>query len=213
MEPAAVYGDVMLRRFHTEVERQTAIEHLCSDKQPGIGYLLLAQLITHPDYGLRWNTVLTTNFDELLADAIYAMGTSRARPQVISHQLLAPHIRLRAARPTIVKVHGDHMLGARNTAQETAEIGAQMENRLTRILDQRGLVILGYGGFDPSIERFLTQSRINHPIYWVGTTAPSPGIVDWLHQNNARRVAWPAGHFRAGEGYVDFDQTLQELKS
>jgi Tfp pilus assembly protein PilF len=210
-EPAALYSAIIKRKFHTEVERQTAIEHLCSDKRPGVGYLILAQLITHGGYGARWNTVLTTNFDELLADAIYAIGTSKARPQVISHQLLAPHIRLRADRPTIVKVHGDHMLGARNTADEIAGMGRPMESRLNRILDQRGLIILGYSGFDTGIKRFLVQSRINHPIYWVGAAAPSPGIVKWLHENNAQRVAWPDGHVRSAEGHVDFDATLSEL--
>lgn len=117
-DPGAVYSAVFARLYHSRFEQQSAIETLCEDRRPGFGYLTMAQLITHAEYGRRWNTVLTTNFDELVADAIYAIGTSKARPQVIGHESLAAHIRLRASRPTIIKVHGDRMVGARNTVDQ-----------------------------------------------------------------------------------------------
>ncbi|MBF8266338.1 MAG: TPR domain protein, partial [Dehalococcoidia bacterium] len=113
--PAAVYGAVMEELFLSPDERQREIEDLCDGKFPGFGYAVLASLVAMQ--GGHLNVVLTTNFDDLMADALYLF--SAARPLVIHHESLASYIRPTRTRPLIVKLHGDNRLSPQNTADET----------------------------------------------------------------------------------------------
>lgn len=113
--PALSYGELIDRLFLTPEDRQREIEDLCDGRTPSFGYAVLAQLIAQP--GGRFNVVLTTNFDDLIADALYLY--TEARPLVIYHESLAAFIRPTRTRPLVVKLHGDHRLSPRNTALET----------------------------------------------------------------------------------------------
>lgn len=63
------YGAVMDRLFPLQNERQREIERLTAEKDPGIGYALLALLMCHEKFCPQTNVVLTTNFDDLVQDA------------------------------------------------------------------------------------------------------------------------------------------------
>ena len=65
------YGRVIEDLFFTPDERQREIERLTEGKDPGCGYAVLAQLITHEKCGRHCNVILTVNFDDLIADAQY----------------------------------------------------------------------------------------------------------------------------------------------
>ncbi|HRA49049.1 MAG TPA: hypothetical protein PK819_13345, partial [Thermomicrobiales bacterium] len=67
--PAHAYGDVMARLFVDGNQRQMEIERICAGKDPGFGYASLAQLMALPKSQAR--IVLTTNFDDLVFDALY----------------------------------------------------------------------------------------------------------------------------------------------
>jgi hypothetical protein len=68
--PALSYALTFARRHPSPVERQREIEMICSRGEPAYGYATLAQLLSHQDFGRFCNTVLTTNFDDLIADAL-----------------------------------------------------------------------------------------------------------------------------------------------
>ena len=93
------------------------IERLCDGRFPAFGYAVLASLMAMD--GGRFNIVLTTNFDDLVADALYLF--TAARPLVIHHESLANFIRPTRTRPLVVKLHGDHRLSPQNTFEETVE--------------------------------------------------------------------------------------------
>jgi hypothetical protein len=95
--PAKFYADAFEARHPFAAERQREIELNCAGSQPKFGYATLAELISHERYGNYCNTVLTTNFDDLVADAIYLYGDQRSRPLVVTHEALARYLRTSSA--------------------------------------------------------------------------------------------------------------------
>ena len=84
--PAASYAQVFRRLCPQPLSRQREIEMIVAGRDPGFGYAVLARLMTHPNFGQQCNRVLTTNFDDLVADALYLY--TRTKPMVIIHDSL-----------------------------------------------------------------------------------------------------------------------------
>ena len=82
-DPALSYGKLIDRLFLTPEDRQREIEDLCDGRTPSFGYAVLAQLVALE--GGRFNVVLTTNFDDLIADALYLYTEARPAlaPQIL----------------------------------------------------------------------------------------------------------------------------------
>jgi len=80
--PAVAYGQVIDQLFFQPEERQREIESLCDGRFPGFGYAVLSGLVTLE--GGRFNVVLTTNFDNLIADALYLFTITMNPLQVLS---------------------------------------------------------------------------------------------------------------------------------
>jgi protein O-mannosyl-transferase len=119
--PAKLYAKAFARRHHSPIERQREIEFICSRGEPAYGYATLAQLLSHREFGRACNTILTTNFDDLIADALYLYGERSARPLVVTHEALARYVRTNSPKPTIVKLHGDAHLDPKSLEPETAK--------------------------------------------------------------------------------------------
>lgn len=176
---AAYYGRVLEELFLTPVDRQREIERLCDGRLPGFGYGVLAQLVALP--GGPFNVVLTTNFDDLAADALY-LFTDR-RPLVIAHERLFTYIRASRTRPLIIKLHGDHRLEPHNTPSETATLDGVSE--MLPVLHDRGLVFLGYGGHDTGVLKILQSlpsEALPHGVYWVAPHEPPGEMAEWLNR-------------------------------
>ena len=99
-----VYGQVMNELFPLPHDRQLEVERITSGKDPAVGYALFAMLAAHSEYGPKANVVLTTNFDDLVADSLYLL--TRSKPLVVGHESLASFARASRRRPLVVKVHG-----------------------------------------------------------------------------------------------------------
>lgn len=184
--PALIYGQVVERLFLQPEETQREIERLCEGKFPGFGYVALASLIAQ--YKGIFNVVLTTNFDDLVQDALYLF--TPARPLVISHEALAPFIRPTRTRPLVVKLHGDHQLAPRNTVGETEKLKDQVEHEVGALLHDRGLIFIGYGGHDHSIQRMLDkmpEESLPWGVYWLGEAEPNAAMMRWLEK---RQGVW-----------------------
>ncbi|MDB5268228.1 MAG: hypothetical protein JWP58_1268, partial [Hymenobacter sp.] len=85
--PAASYGVMMKELFLQSEEQQREIERLCDNKFPAFGYSVLAELMQQTKSNGTFNVVLTTNFDDLVADALYLFTS--IRPLIIHHESLA----------------------------------------------------------------------------------------------------------------------------
>jgi hypothetical protein len=94
---AQYYGEVIQQLFRSADLRQREIDRIVSGREPAYGYSALAKLLTHPEVGPYCNVVLTTNFDDLVADALYLYGD--ARPLVIGHEALIGFVRVTRAPP------------------------------------------------------------------------------------------------------------------
>ncbi len=184
--PATLYGAVMEELFINPDARQNEIENLCDGKFPGFGYAVLASLVAMEDG--HFNVVLTTNFDDLMADALYLF--SQTRPLVIHHESLASYIRPTRTRPLIVKLHGDNRLSPQNTAEETQTLKDNIENKVRSVLHDRGLIFMGYGGNDVGVKKMLEAvPREGFPlgVFWVSGTEPEGIIRPWLE---SRKATW-----------------------
>lgn len=202
--PALSYASVFARRHPSPVERQREIEMICSGGQPAYGYATLAQLLSHKEYGRFCSTVLTTNFDDLIADALYLYGARDARPLVVTHEALARYVRTNSPRPTVVKLHGDAHLDPKNLQPETREIDTALARQLYPFLQDHALIFAGYGGNDESILKFVQECPIPAlapPIYWVSKRQPPQPFAKWLHLRNALRV-----------DHTDFDQLMHLIR-
>lgn len=198
--PAASYGKVIETLFLQPEDRQHEIERLCNGHFPGFGYATLARLMTID--GGHFNIVLTTNFDDLVSDALYLY--TDARPLVIHHESLASFIRPTRTRPLVIKLHGDNRLSPQNTSAETAKLKEEVQNHIISALNDRGLIFVGYGGNDQSIIRML-KSMPNEAlplgVYWVSGVEPEGPIREWLDLRNAVWV-----------NQADFDQLMCLIK-
>jgi tetratricopeptide (TPR) repeat protein len=182
--PAAAYGQVIDHLFLQPEERQREIESLCDGRFPGFGYAVLSGLVK-VDAG-KFNVVLTTNFDDLIADALYLFTT--AGPLVIHHESLASYIRPTRTRPLIVKLHGDHRLSPQNTARETDTVKNEIEASVRTLLHDRGLVFMGYGGNDKGIHKMLQAlppEALPLGIFWIARSEPQGIFRPWLESRNA----------------------------
>lgn len=193
---AALYGDAIQELFQFPADRQAEIERLCGEQFPGFGYAVLAALMARE--GGCFNVVLTTNFDDLIADALYLFTS--ARPLVIQHESLAAFIRPTRTRPLVVKVHGDNRLTPQNTALETAELKAEIDRQVRLLLRDRGLIFMGYGANDVGISDMLTglpEDALPYGVYWVNDREPTGKMADWLR---SREAIWIE--------HLDFDEMM-----
>ena len=115
---AQFYGEVIENLFPTPKERQKEIERLVA-KNPGFGYAVLAWLLADK-CGEHCNIILTTNFDDMVADALYLY--TNKKPIVISHESLAGFVKISDTRPLVIKLHGDSRLFSLNTKRETKDL-------------------------------------------------------------------------------------------
>ncbi len=144
-----------------EMGRQRYIENIVEGRNPSFGYLVLANLMASKYI----NTVITTNFDDL----IYSASTTYTdiRPIVYAYGVLASEMRITASRPKILKLHGDYLYSAlKNTDTETAIQDPNMTRQVSQVLNEYGLVVVGYSGWDCSIMSILSKISEKNDLYW-----------------------------------------------
>ena len=191
-DPAASYRAVIEQCFRNPRVRQAQIERICEGASPGFGYSVVAQLCAQ--HNTPFSAVLTTNFDDLIADAMFLYAESR--PLIIHHAALAESIRPTRSRPMVVKVHGDTRLSPKNTALETEEIEKAVRQQVKKLLDDRGLLFFGYAGADDSVFQMLTElpsNALDLGVYWINKKLPAkPEFREWLKERQATWVRYTA---------------------
>jgi len=147
---ASLYGPALRALFFTAQEQERELERIISDAEPGFGYATLAQLMTHASTGERCNTLITTNFDDLAAEALYLY--SQRRPQVLTHESFDKRIQISSSRPTIMKIYGDaHLIGAQAPESGAGSLRSDVMDRLRAQITEAAVVFMGYGGRDTSV--------------------------------------------------------------
>jgi len=178
--PAASFGEVFESRFPDgPAARQLEIESLCAGKLPGFGYWVLAHLILSQPK--RFGLALTTNFDDLIADAVYLRSGSR--PLVISHPRLARLIPFSRSGPLVIKLHGDRLLAPKGTPQDTTDPTNSFAQPVGELLRRRGgLIVIGYGGGDEDVVRLLRPVSLPWGVFWCNRREPGEALSKWLEK-------------------------------
>jgi Tfp pilus assembly protein PilF len=167
---ASFYPFIYQRRFRDyKDEGYAALEDVMDKAEPSYGYSVLAQIMA----GTEHKAAVTTNFDNLLADAL-AVYTN-ALPLVCGHESLTGYIRAKLRRPLIAKIHRDLLLQPRNSPEEIGTLPDEWAAALRVIFQNFTPIVIGYGGNDPSLMNFLkTADPIQGGIFWCHRSGKEP---------------------------------------
>lgn len=208
------YSTLFSYSFPDADARQGFIEQITSGIEPGAGYIYLTALAIAGYF----HTFVTTNFDDLIHDALFRYGG--LKPAVAAFDAQAARIRPESPRPKIVKLHGDFLYNnIRNTGPELVRLDLNMEQKLERTCEGHGLVVLGYSGQDNSVMAPLRtllhrRDRLNHGLHWCLYCSKDQASQSY------REV--PEDLYRMWEAYPDklhlydvagFDDTMEAIYS
>jgi len=161
---AASYPKVYDKRFGDDPESGYAyLEDAMKSAEPNIGYSILAKVLETT----RHKVVITTNFDNLVADALSIYTDTF--PLVCGHESLTSFVRSRLRRPLVAKIHRDLLMAPISDSYGTSNLDERWANVLRMLLSDYTPIVIGYGGNDGSLMDFLKKlepGEIRGGIYW-----------------------------------------------
>lgn len=166
-ETAEEYSVLFEALYDQPSQRREFIESCVSGARPSWGYIYLVNLIAQGVF----NTVFTTNFDDLLNEACY-LFSSKLRPIVCAHDSSIRSVRITSKRPKIIKLHGDFLFdNIKNTLSEVESLENNMKEKFKQYATEFGLIVVGYSGSDRSIMDTLNtllrqDNNFPHGVYW-----------------------------------------------
>ena len=165
-EEANSYSSLFENRYDLQRHRRMFVEREVSEAKPSMGYAYLVKLIEKGFF----NTVFTTNFDDLLNEAFYRF--SQNRPIVCAHDSSISGVTVTSSRPKIIKLHGDYLFeNIKATLRETESLEANMKMKFQEFAKDFGLIVIGYSGQDRSIMDILNyllqkEDYFKNGIFW-----------------------------------------------
>ena len=164
--PQNEYSSLFERKFDLPSQRRRFVENLVDEKLPSIGYLHLITLINN----YYFNTIFTTNFDDLINEAFYQF--SNTRPLICAHDSAVGSVSVISKRPKIIKLHGDYLYDdIKNTIKETESLEQNIKEKFIEFTKDNGLIVVGYSGQDRSILDVLNyllqqEEYLKNGLYW-----------------------------------------------
>ena len=198
---AEFYPQVYERRFGDDPDEGYAyLEDVMKQAEPSLGYSMLAQVLAQS----RHKVVITTNFDNLVSDALLLFTSTFA--QICGHESLTSFIRLQPRRPLVAKVHRDLLLGPQSDPYQTNLLHEDWARTLRSLFQHYTPLVIGYGGNDGSLMGFLNSLK----------SKTMPGGIFWfyLHEGakpNRRIQALVTRHAGKLVAILDFDVFMCQL--
>ncbi len=164
--PQKEYSSLFERTFDLPRQRRIFVEREVASGFPSLGYAYLVRLIENNFF----NTIFTTNFDDLMNEAFHQF--SEVRPIVCAHDSSISSITFTSKRPKIIKLHGDYLFDdIKSTLRETETLEKNTRDKFIELAKEQGLIVVGYSGIDRSIMdviEFLLKddSYLKNGIYW-----------------------------------------------
>ncbi len=196
---AAYYSQVFKRRFRDyPIEGYAYLEKVMTGKEPSPGYSILAAAMSgqapRPKSALPHNVVITTNFDNLVGDAISIY--TNTFPLVCGHESLAGFAAAGLTRPLICKIHRDLLFSPQNDPRSLARLKDSWATALTRLFESYTPLFIGYGGNDDTLMdllRSLEPGSIKGQLIWTyhEKSAPSEQIRQVVAQHDGALVPVP----------------------
>lgn len=193
------YFEIFEELFPTPLMQQKEIQKITNDDKvnPSLGYYVLASLMQKTPF----NTIVTTNFDNLIQDALIYSGNKRAL--VITHQDLAKFIK-RDNTPLITKIHGDAHMHPFNNTDDTKKIPTELKGAIQGLFTNAKVICIGYGGNDGSIADLLEGCNRIDQVYWLNASEPKDvRLSDW----------WDKLSTKTYINEYDFDKIMSVIKS
>ncbi|MCR8653280.1 SIR2 family protein [Klebsiella variicola] len=165
-DPTNEYSSLFQKKFDLPAQRRRFVEKQVDSKLPSIGYSYLVSLFQ----SAYFDTVFTTNFDDLINEAFYQF--SRERPTLCAHDSSIKGVSVNSSRPKIIKVHGDYLFDSiKSTLNETESLEINTREKLIEFTKKYGIIFIGYAGNDRSIidviNYLLRQDEfLGNGIYW-----------------------------------------------
>lgn len=170
------YPEIFERRFRGDREAGYAeLEGAMEGKTPSFGYSLLAEIIQHT----RHKVVVTTNFDNLVADAL-AMHAHQS-PLVVAHESLAGFVRPQLRRPLVAKIHRDLFFNPKNDHAGVSTMEEGWKIALRKLFQYFTPVVIGYGGNDGSLMGLLKSldgGDIAGRVIWCYRDGALPNVAE-----------------------------------
>lgn len=160
------YSSLFEKKFDLPTQRRRFVEQQVDKKLPSIGYAYLVSLVENNFF----NTIFTTNFDDLLNESFYQLSSTR--PIICAHDSSVHSISITSKRPKILKLHGDYLFeDIKSTLRETESLEQNIKDKLIEFCKEFGLIIIGYSGSDRSIMDVVDylikrDSYLKNGIYW-----------------------------------------------
>ncbi|AHG43498.1 hypothetical protein N018_04980 [Pseudomonas syringae CC1557] len=152
---AEFYPQIFERRFRGDRESGYAeLEKHMDGKTPSLGYTLLAEIIQET----RHKVVITTNFDNLVADAL-SMHAHQS-PLVVAHESLVGFVRPQLRRPLVAKIHRDLYFNPINDHDGVSNLEEGWKIALKKLFQYFTPVVVGYGGNDGSLMGLLNSLEL-----------------------------------------------------
>lgn len=191
-DPAASYSELYHRMYARDPDRGYAyLEEQMRAAEPSYGYSVLARIMENTQH----KVVVTTNFDNLVADALSIFG--KTYPLVCGHESLAGFISPRVRRPLVVKVHRDLLLAPKSDPDELQRLPESFCDALADLFSHYTPIVIGYGGNDGSLMGFLKALPAKtipggvYWCYWDGGDPPSTEIRQFVARQNGFLVPIP----------------------
>ncbi len=116
-DPNREYSSLFEKKYDLQRQRRMFVEKEVSGKTPSLGYAYLTALVSQAYF----NTVFTSNFDDLINEAFYLY--SEQRPIVCAHDSSINSITVTSKRPKVIKLHGDYLFDdIKATTRETESL-------------------------------------------------------------------------------------------
>ncbi|WP_230793564.1 SIR2 family protein [Hafnia alvei] len=160
------YSSLFEKKFDLPSQRRRFVELQVDKKLPSIGYAYLVELFESKYF----DTVFTTNFDDLINEAFYQFSSDR--PLLCAHDSSIKGISITSSRPKIIKLHGDYLFDSiKSSLKETESLESNTREKLVEFTKEYGLILVGYAGNDNSIMDVLKyllkqDDYLRNGIYW-----------------------------------------------
>ena len=164
------YSSLFEQIYHLPIQRRKFIQSQVDNKKPSIGYAYLVSLCEKDDR--YFDTIYTTNFDDLINDSFYQFGHDR--PVLCAHDSSVKSLSIHTNRPKIIKLHGDYLYDdIKVTNIETTQLEKNINSKFREFSKDFGLITIGYAGNDLSIMNAIEQliedkeeDYFSNGIYW-----------------------------------------------
>lgn len=145
--------------YNTSTARERFIQEKVRDISPSLGHLCLSDLFIDKKIQCIW----TTNFDELIEAGINTLIPGHSFTvfsSANSASLLNPSF---SSFSSIYKLHGDYRYDKiKNTSEELQTLETSMHDQFEKRLHGKGIIFIGYSGYDDSIMHVL-EEHIDKP--------------------------------------------------